>query len=91
MMRIIILDSGPLGTAVMRLAAELWSEARRTGQPTADAKALDGVYFNLTNRDSSIIGYIIQQPAQEATFSLSVLFCPNSAFPPKRFYFNKSG
>jgi hypothetical protein len=26
----------------MRLAAELWSEARRKGQPTADAKALDG-------------------------------------------------
>ena len=26
----------------MLLAAELWAEARKTGQPTADAKALDG-------------------------------------------------
>lgn len=26
----------------MLLAARLWAEARQTGQPTADAKALDG-------------------------------------------------
>lgn len=26
----------------MLLAAELWAEARQAGQPTADAKALDG-------------------------------------------------
>lgn len=26
----------------MLLAAELWAEARQTGQPTADSKALDG-------------------------------------------------
>ena len=26
----------------MVLAAKLWAEARQTGQPTADAKALDG-------------------------------------------------
>ncbi len=26
----------------MLLAAKLWAEARQTGQPTADAKALDG-------------------------------------------------
>jgi predicted nucleic acid-binding protein len=32
----------PMTTAVMLKAAELWAEARRTGQPTADPKALDG-------------------------------------------------
>jgi predicted nucleic acid-binding protein len=32
----------PIQTDTMLLAAELWAEARRTGQPTADAKALDG-------------------------------------------------
>lgn len=32
----------PLTTGVMRLAAQLWAEARRKGQPTADRKALDG-------------------------------------------------
>lgn len=32
----------PITTAVMLKAAELWAEARRSGQPTADAKALDG-------------------------------------------------
>lgn len=32
----------PIQTDTMLLAAELWAEARKTGQPTADAKALDG-------------------------------------------------
>lgn len=32
----------PIQTDTMLLAAELWAEARQTGQPTADAKALDG-------------------------------------------------
>lgn len=32
----------PLTTAVILKAAELWAEARRQGQPTADNKALDG-------------------------------------------------
>ena len=32
----------PLNTAAMRHAAELWAEARRRGQPTADPKELDG-------------------------------------------------
>lgn len=32
----------PLTTAAMRRAAEFWAEARRRGQPTAGAKALDG-------------------------------------------------
>ncbi|MBW4549639.1 MAG: nucleic acid-binding protein [Aphanocapsa sp. GSE-SYN-MK-11-07L] len=36
------LDYVPIQTDTMLLAAELWAEARRTGQPTADAKALDG-------------------------------------------------
>ena len=31
-----------LTTATMLKAAELWAEARRTGQPTADNNALDG-------------------------------------------------
>ncbi len=39
---ILTLEYLPIDTSVMRLAAELWSEARRKGQPTADAKALDG-------------------------------------------------
>ncbi|MDK2410665.1 nuclease [Aphanizomenon sp. PH219] len=32
----------PIRTETMVLAAKLWAEARQTGQPTADAKALDG-------------------------------------------------
>lgn len=32
----------PIQTDTMLLAAELWAEARQTGQPTADIKALDG-------------------------------------------------
>ena len=32
----------PIQTEAMVLAAKLWAEARQTGQPTADAKALDG-------------------------------------------------
>jgi len=36
------LDYVPIQTATMLLAAELWAEARKTGQPTADPKALDG-------------------------------------------------
>jgi predicted nucleic acid-binding protein len=32
----------PLTTPAMRLAAELWATARRTGQPTAANAALDG-------------------------------------------------
>ena len=32
----------PITTAAMRRAAELWAHARRAGQPTADAPALDG-------------------------------------------------
>lgn len=36
------LDFIPIQTDTMLLAAELWAEARKTGQPTADSKALDG-------------------------------------------------
>jgi predicted nucleic acid-binding protein len=36
------LDYLPLTTSTMLKAAELWAEARRQGQPTADNKALDG-------------------------------------------------
>jgi predicted nucleic acid-binding protein len=32
----------PIRTETMLLVAELWAEARKTGKPTADAKALDG-------------------------------------------------
>lgn len=32
----------PIDTRAMRRAAELWADARRSGRPTADAKALDG-------------------------------------------------
>lgn len=32
----------PLTTPAMRRAAELWADARRQGQPTADPKELDG-------------------------------------------------
>jgi predicted nucleic acid-binding protein len=32
----------PIQTDTMLLAASLWAEARQTGQPTADSKALDG-------------------------------------------------
>ena len=32
----------PLTTAAMRLAAQLWAQARQQGQPTADPKELDG-------------------------------------------------
>jgi predicted nucleic acid-binding protein len=32
----------PIQTDAMLLAANLWAEARQTGQPTADPKALDG-------------------------------------------------
>jgi predicted nucleic acid-binding protein len=32
----------PIDTATMRRASELWAEVRRSGQPTADPKALDG-------------------------------------------------
>jgi predicted nucleic acid-binding protein len=36
------LDYIPIQTDTILLAAELWAEARKTGQPTADPKALDG-------------------------------------------------
>lgn len=36
------LDYIPIQTDTMLLAAKLWAEARQTGQPTADVKALDG-------------------------------------------------
>jgi predicted nucleic acid-binding protein len=32
----------PIQTDAILLAASLWAEARQTGQPTADPKALDG-------------------------------------------------
>jgi predicted nucleic acid-binding protein len=32
----------PIQTETMLLAAELWAEVRKAGQPTADPKALDG-------------------------------------------------
>lgn len=32
----------PITTAVMLLAANFWAEVRKTGQPTADPKSLDG-------------------------------------------------
>lgn len=31
----------PLSDQALRLAADLWANARQTGQPTADSKALD--------------------------------------------------
>ena len=37
-----VLDYISIQTATMFLAAELWAEARKIGQPTADRKALDG-------------------------------------------------
>jgi predicted nucleic acid-binding protein len=37
-----LLEYLPLDTPTMRRASELWAEVRRTGQPTADPKALDG-------------------------------------------------
>lgn len=36
------LEYAPIQTETMLLAADLWAEARKTGQPTADPKALDG-------------------------------------------------
>jgi predicted nucleic acid-binding protein len=39
---IAVLEYVPLTTKMMRLAAELWAKMRQEGQPTADAKALDG-------------------------------------------------
>jgi predicted nucleic acid-binding protein len=32
----------PLTTAIMRQAAQLWSDARKQGRPTADPKEIDG-------------------------------------------------
>ena len=32
----------PISTPVLRLAAQLWADLRRTGRPTADPHALDG-------------------------------------------------
>ncbi len=37
-----IADYLPISTPAMRKAAELWAEARKTGQPTAANAALDG-------------------------------------------------
>ena len=39
---ILNLEYLPIDTPTIRLAAELWAEVRRAGQPTADPKALDG-------------------------------------------------
>ncbi|WP_071525311.1 hypothetical protein [Spirulina subsalsa] len=36
------MDYIPLSTDSLLLAAQLWAQARQTGQPTADPKALDG-------------------------------------------------
>ena len=36
-----IVEYVPISTVAMRLAAHLWSEARRSGRPTADRHALD--------------------------------------------------
>ncbi|CAD5937468.1 PIN domain-containing protein [Planktothrix tepida] len=36
-----ILDYTPINTEVMLLAAELWADARKSGNPTADNRALD--------------------------------------------------
>lgn len=36
------LEYSPIQTETMILAASIWAEARQTGQPTADPKALDG-------------------------------------------------
>jgi predicted nucleic acid-binding protein len=36
------LGYAPIQTETMLLASSLWAEARQTGQPTADPKALDG-------------------------------------------------
>lgn len=37
-----LFDYLPLDTTIMRLAAQLWAEARQRGKPTADLKELDG-------------------------------------------------
>ncbi len=37
-----VLPYAKITTEVMLKAAELWAEARRSGQPTSDPKALDG-------------------------------------------------
>lgn len=36
------LEYSPIQTETMILAASIWAEARQSGQPTADPKALDG-------------------------------------------------
>ncbi|NJL92031.1 MAG: type II toxin-antitoxin system VapC family toxin [Coleofasciculaceae cyanobacterium SM2_1_6] len=36
------LEYNPIQTETMILAASIWAEARQSGQPTADPKALDG-------------------------------------------------
>jgi len=50
----------PITTAVMLKAAELWIEARRSGQPTTGPKALEGdviliSYFPLARTKSPIL------------------------------------
>jgi predicted nucleic acid-binding protein len=51
----------PIQTDTMLLAANLWAEARQTGKPTADHKALDGDVILcaqailLINRDTKVI------------------------------------